>query len=234
MKLSRFEQQFPFKISLRKIAESPWLIYFLVDDDAIVYVGKSSEAGLRGRIGSHLQDKTFTAFFTIDNFSSEIDALRIESGFISLLRPKYNTASTEIDISAIGGLINFINKIDNFKKRANPISLSESEYQELESSIIALRDSGLSYQQIAKEVNLSHRQQVARILERARNKKPSDQSVSDWRSKLPDESYKFSYEDRLRRKVKEYKARQRRGELGNKGEATLHRLMVELDKMKQA
>ena len=40
--------------------------------------------------------------------------------------------------------------------------------------------------------------------------------------------------DRLRRKVKEYKARQRRGELGNKGEATLHRLMVELDKMKQA
>jgi len=38
--------------------------------------------------------------------------------------------------------------------------------------------------------------------------------------------------DRLRRTVKEYKARQRRGQLGAKGEATLRRLMVELDKMK--
>ena len=40
--------------------------------------------------------------------------------------------------------------------------------------------------------------------------------------------------DRLRRTVKEYKARQRRGQLGAKGEATLRRLMAELDKMKGA
>jgi hypothetical protein len=116
MKLSRFEQQFPFKISLRKINETPWLIYFLVKGENIVYVGKSSESGLSGRLSSHKAEKDFDRFFIIDNIESEAKALKIETGFICLLKPAYNVQSTEIDIPAINSLMEFINTYGSINK----------------------------------------------------------------------------------------------------------------------
>lgn len=107
MKLSRFKEQFPFNVSVRRIADSSWIIYFLLHENEIVYIGKSSEQAFLGRIAAHKSDKVFDSFFVVDNIESEKAALKIETGFICLIRPKYNLASTQIDVSAINELMRF-------------------------------------------------------------------------------------------------------------------------------
>jgi len=103
---------------------------------------------------------------------------------------------------------------DLYKSQVSIVAAPDPIVAELQRQIVALQSRLEQGQQTRPQTQPKHRESVA-----------TRQQIS--------KNVAHDY-DRLRRKVKEYKARQRRGKLGNKGEATLHRLMVELDKMKQA
>lgn len=67
-----------------------WVIYLLVHNGEIVYVGKSSYRGYTQRIKSHAKDKVFDEAYVAQVSDSEQKTLQIESSFISMLQPKYN------------------------------------------------------------------------------------------------------------------------------------------------
>lgn len=67
-----------------------WVIYLLVHNGEIVYVGKSSYRGYTRRIKSHAKDKVFDQAYVAQVSDSEQKTLQIETPFISMLQPRYN------------------------------------------------------------------------------------------------------------------------------------------------
>ena len=113
MKLSEFCNQFGVSPNIKEIGIDEYLVYFLVSGYDIVYVGKSSEGGLFGRLKAHQVDKDFDAYFVINNIESDQTALELEKGFISLLRPKYNKAEARVNIKAIQRVIHYVTSLPN-------------------------------------------------------------------------------------------------------------------------
>lgn len=66
------------------------VVYFLFDDDELVYVGQT--ACLGKRIYQHFKDKTFNNCFYLRTGDWEV--IDVESTFIRLLIPKYNRSLT--------------------------------------------------------------------------------------------------------------------------------------------
>jgi len=82
-----------------------WVIYLLVHNDEIVYVGKSSYRGYTRRIKSHAKDKVFDTAYVAQVSDSERKALDIEASFISMLQPAYNIIGNTFDpVSVSNGL----------------------------------------------------------------------------------------------------------------------------------
>ena len=67
-----------------------WVVYLLVHNGEIVYVGKSSYRGYTRRIRSHAKDKAFDRAYVAQVSDSEQKTLQIETSFISMLQPRYN------------------------------------------------------------------------------------------------------------------------------------------------
>jgi len=68
-------------------------IYCLINDDEIVYIGKT--INIQSRISTHHKDKskTFNGFSIIAKLPNEIsdnELLKLEEKYIKLLKPKYN------------------------------------------------------------------------------------------------------------------------------------------------
>lgn len=61
-------------------------IYFLIKDDEVVYVGKST--GYKSRIKSHLQTKDFDSYFSLKVHDYEFDYLELY--YIDKFQPFYN------------------------------------------------------------------------------------------------------------------------------------------------
>jgi hypothetical protein len=108
MKVSEFSAQFNIEANLKSVDDDPYLLYFLVKDGAIVYVGKSNEFGFSGRLRSHKADKDYDSYFTMNSISNEAQALELEKGFISLIRPEYNKAEKAVNMRAIRALIQYV------------------------------------------------------------------------------------------------------------------------------
>lgn len=89
-------------------------IYFLIQDDKVVYVGQS--INLRSRIASHVaSDKEFDRVeYICVNSKEEMDI--VENHFISSLKPKYNSAC-------------HLNMASQFEGRFNEDQLQRKEYQ---------------------------------------------------------------------------------------------------------
>jgi hypothetical protein len=119
MKYSDFCNQFNFAPSIKRPGIDDYLVYFLLDGDIIVYIGKSSEVALYSRIKAHQQDKQFDGFFSINRIPSEGEALELESGFISIIRPKYNKADNKVNIVAIQAVIEYIAHINRPTSRVD-------------------------------------------------------------------------------------------------------------------
>ena len=62
-------------------------VYFLIDNDVIVYVGFSN--CINRRLSSHVNDKIFDSYFSI-KFDTEKLALDNEKYYIEKFKPKYN------------------------------------------------------------------------------------------------------------------------------------------------
>lgn len=108
MKLSEFCTQFNLSPDVKTVGVDEYLIYFLICQGQIVYVGKSSEGGLSGRLRTHQADKEFDSYFTVNGIPDEAHALELEKGFISLLRPQYNKADVRMNIRAIQKVIQYV------------------------------------------------------------------------------------------------------------------------------
>ena len=108
MKVSEFSIQFNIGADLKSVDDDPFLLYFLVRSEVIVYVGKSNEFGFSGRLRSHKADKDYDSYFTMNGISNEAQALELEKGFISLIRPEYNKADKAVNIKAIRALIQYV------------------------------------------------------------------------------------------------------------------------------
>ena len=71
-------------------------VYFLYDNDELVYIGQSNN--VYGRIGEHIREKTKT--FTDFRIYETDDYIRLEAFLIAALRPKYNkTLGNQFDYS---------------------------------------------------------------------------------------------------------------------------------------
>jgi len=108
MKVSEFSAQFNIQANLKSVNDDPFLLYFLVKDGVIVYVGKSNEFGFSGRLRSHKADKEYDSYFTMNGISNEAQALELEKGFISLIRPECNKAEKAVNMRAIRALIQYV------------------------------------------------------------------------------------------------------------------------------
>lgn len=108
MKYGDFCNQFNIAPDIKRPGIDDYLVYFLLDGETVVYVGKTSDVGLYSRIKSHQQDKQFDGFFTINRIPTEEEALILESGFISIIRPRYNKADAKVNILAIRAVIEYI------------------------------------------------------------------------------------------------------------------------------
>jgi hypothetical protein len=74
-----------------------WVVYLLVHNKEIVYVGKSSYSGYTRRIKSHMKDKIFDEVYVAQVTDIEQEVFTVERSFISLLQPKYNIADNVFD-----------------------------------------------------------------------------------------------------------------------------------------
>lgn len=75
------------KEAIRLNAPQAHCVYFLVEDDEIVYVGSTSRIGLR--IAEHIYRKKFTDAFFIPMETIQ-EAKTLETKYILEIRPKYN------------------------------------------------------------------------------------------------------------------------------------------------
>lgn len=108
MRYVEFCSQFNTMPQVRRTDGEQFLVYFLMLGDTIVYVGKSSESGVFSRLKSHQQDKEYDSYFVINGLESDAEAMEIEKGFISLIRPKYNKADARVNLRAIMKVINLV------------------------------------------------------------------------------------------------------------------------------
>lgn len=71
---------------LCRVTEYPPGVYFLVEDDEVVYVGQSTNPA--ARIPDHAQHKKFTRVYMVPVPPSALD--EVEGALIRTLKPKYN------------------------------------------------------------------------------------------------------------------------------------------------
>lgn len=93
--------------------DDDWIVYCLVFEGSIVYIGKSSKSGFWGRIREHNKRKQFDSYFIIDSVDLESDALKLEGGLIALINPKYNKSGLKAD----GSQIMFLRKWEIERKK---------------------------------------------------------------------------------------------------------------------
>lgn len=72
-------------------------LYFLFDKNEIVYVGISKAFGVYARIRQHRKDKIFDSYLIIDAVEDRSISEMIETEFISLIKPRFNTKDKDIE-----------------------------------------------------------------------------------------------------------------------------------------
>lgn len=117
-----FELEQQLKVNTHRFypVASKWVVYFLLRENHIVYIGKSSNRRYLGRIRSHLKNKHFDAYHVLPVEMSEAECYRFETSLISTIRPEYNVKDCRVDIPAIH------RGIDSFLKAQNvPINVTK-------------------------------------------------------------------------------------------------------------
>lgn len=67
-----------------------YTVYFLIRDEHIVYIGKSSWRRVWKRVKEHLKDKAYDDFAVLDGRLTEAACLELEAGLITYVNPEYN------------------------------------------------------------------------------------------------------------------------------------------------
>lgn len=100
--------------------DDDWIVYCLIHNGDIVYVGKSSKSGFWGRMKDHKGRKQYDSYFTIDSVELESDALKLEGALITLINPRYNKTNLKADGGQIDFLMSWIEnrRISQIKKPA--------------------------------------------------------------------------------------------------------------------
>lgn len=70
-----------------------YCLYFLYDNDKIVYVGQTHV--LSSRIKNHQKEKVFTDIYYLDNLTRE-EVINLEDYYIRHLQPKYNKRRSKL------------------------------------------------------------------------------------------------------------------------------------------
>jgi len=101
MTIFELEQQLDAATHRFYPTSSKWVIYFLLSDNEIVYIGKSSASNYLGRIRAHLRDKDFDCYHVLPVQMNQAETLNFETSLISAIRPCYNKKDCKPDVNAI-------------------------------------------------------------------------------------------------------------------------------------
>lgn len=101
MTIFEAKQQLHLDIHIFQPASERYVIYFLLDNHEIVYVGKSSDKGYLNRIRNHRKDKVFDSYAIATTNLTETKCLEFETSLISLIQPKYNKKDSFFNINRI-------------------------------------------------------------------------------------------------------------------------------------
>jgi hypothetical protein len=132
------------KFDLKQV---PFFVYFLVYDNEIVYVGRTSYSPYN-RIPAHKSNKTFSKIYYVQT-KSLYDAEALESRYISEFKPKYNKQYPIIP-SGNKELDKHSNREEIPIETEKPL-LSTEEIKDRISS--AMQNENKSLRDIAKEIN---------------------------------------------------------------------------------
>lgn len=113
MNIYDFQHQFNLDLPRYGYDASKYLIYLLVKDNKIVYVGKSDFRNVMGRLRSHKKDKDFDSYCVLPFSGNEYQTLYFESGLISLLRPEYNQVGSRVDIGKVKYLLDCMEPVND-------------------------------------------------------------------------------------------------------------------------
>lgn len=101
MTIFQLEQQLNVNTHRFYPSSSMWVIYLLVRENHIVYIGKSSIRRYLSRIRSHTKDKVFDCYHVLPVEMSEFECYKFESSLISLIRPEYNKKDVEPNVNTV-------------------------------------------------------------------------------------------------------------------------------------
>lgn len=90
--------------------QSKYVLYFLLQENEIVYIGKSDTKNYLGRIRSHKKNKQFDCYHVMPLDMNERDALSFETGLISSIRPIYNKRDCFVQLNAISYAMQLFDK----------------------------------------------------------------------------------------------------------------------------
>ena len=110
MNARNFMSGTPLDFTRVAILEKNWVVYLLVKNGEIIYVGKSSYTRYAHRIKQHMKNKQFDDVYVAQVSDSEYKTLAVESSFISMLQPKYNIAGNSFDYSKISKGLAIVNE----------------------------------------------------------------------------------------------------------------------------
>lgn len=121
-----FKQQTDLNLYVYANTPNCYLVYLLLRAGEIVYIGKSDDSNLFGRIRSHRKNKDFDQYAIIETMLTEEDCLSLESGLISFIRPEYNKRDCYPDFNkAFFALQLLQNK--NFEERIERLEKQRTE-----------------------------------------------------------------------------------------------------------
>lgn len=100
------KQQFYLDLHFFSPVSEKYVIYFLLDNNEVVYVGKSSDDRYMGRIRKHRKDKLFDSYAVAATNLTERQCLEFETSLISLMQPKYNKKDSFFNLLRVVNGIN--------------------------------------------------------------------------------------------------------------------------------
>jgi hypothetical protein len=101
MNIEELQKQLNLPLHVYGADKVQWVVYCLIDNENIVYIGKSSHRRHIGRIKSHAKNKSFDSYCVIPVLMNEQDCYTFEAALISLVRPKYNKEHIEPDLKKV-------------------------------------------------------------------------------------------------------------------------------------
>lgn len=133
MRVEKFIAQYKIEKSAWIADKQTFLIYFLLLNKEIVYVGYTSDRRLFQRLSEHkngrgnTSKKEFDSFMRIYTFKNEAETKQIEDGIIGLIRPVQNIASMDHSRNTSVQAIMFLDEVAARVPVAYPVNEYDGE-----------------------------------------------------------------------------------------------------------